>query len=93
MNIEIRGVHYNVSDEEKQTIEKKLHRIDFIKDKIIDIIFSITKEKKEFKLEVSIYFKWGTDAHLHVHDFSLAEGMDKLFNKMEIKIMHIQPRR
>ena len=86
MNIEIRGVHYDISEEEKQAIAKKLHRIDFIKEKIIDIIFTIIKEKKEFELEVSIYFQWGTSAYLHVRDFNVLEGIDKLFNKMEVKI-------
>jgi putative sigma-54 modulation protein len=86
MNVEIKGVHYNISDEEKEVIEKKLHRIEFIKDKIVDIIFCIVKEKKDFKLEVSISFRWGTSAYLHVRDFSVAGGIDKLFNKLEIKI-------
>ncbi|MBN1797029.1 MAG: HPF/RaiA family ribosome-associated protein [Spirochaetales bacterium] len=86
MNIDIRGVHYDISDIEKQTIDRKLHKIDFIKEKIIDIIFTIIKEKKDFKLEVSIYFQWGTSAHLHVRDFDVLEGIDKLFNKMEVKI-------
>ena len=86
MNVDIRGVHYDISDMERETIEKKLHRIDFIKEKIIDIIFTIIKEKKDFKLEVSIYFQWGASAHLHVRDFNVLEGIDKLFNKMEVKI-------
>jgi putative sigma-54 modulation protein len=86
MNFEIRSVHYNLSDRERKLIEKKIHRIDFIKEKIINIVFSIIKEKKDFKLEVSIYFQWGTSAYLHVRDFNVLEGVDKLFKKMEVKI-------
>jgi len=86
MNIEVRGVHYLITDRDKSYINKKLHRIDYIKDNIIDIIFTIAKEKKGFKVEVTINFKWRKQAHLHVNDFDLFEGIDKLFNKMEVKI-------
>ncbi|MDA3832316.1 MAG: HPF/RaiA family ribosome-associated protein [Spirochaetales bacterium] len=49
MNLEIRGVHYNISDTTQEFIEKKLERIDFAKDYIVDLSVLIIKEPEGLK--------------------------------------------
>jgi putative sigma-54 modulation protein len=86
MNIEIRGVHYDVKDEDKDYIDKKMHRIQFAQDDIIDLHFSVILEKKLFKLEVTVHFRWGHEVFIHVDDFVLYEGIDKLIDKLEARV-------
>jgi putative sigma-54 modulation protein len=86
MQIEIKSVHYEVSEEEKKLIEKKLHRIQFMEDHLVSLHFMIVKEKNKFKIEVTIHFRWGNRIFIHVNNFHLHEGIDQLFNKMESRI-------
>jgi ribosomal subunit interface protein len=86
MNTEIRGVHYEITENDRELIEKKMHRIQFAEDNIVSLHFTIIKEKNEYKIEVTIHFRWGNQVFIHLNDFDLHEGIDKLFNKMELRI-------
>ena len=86
MITEIQGVHYDVTEQDKQFIEKKMHRIHFAAEDLVSLHFMIVKEKKNFKIEVTIHFHWGNQIFIHVNDFDLHPGIDKLFKKMEIQI-------
>ncbi|RKX80249.1 MAG: ribosome-associated translation inhibitor RaiA [Spirochaetes bacterium] len=85
-NIEIKGVHFNVSDDAKEYIHKKLHRIDYASDLIVDLLFTLTKEKKGYTLVANINFRWGYSTHIEVKNFDLFEGIDKLMDKLELKV-------
>ena len=86
MNFEIKGVHYVVDDETKEYIEKKLQKVDYAKDMIVDLLLAIRHEKNRFKLETNINFRWGYASHIKVNSFDLREGLDKLLDKIESKI-------
>lgn len=86
MNIEIKGVHYDVSKNTREHIEKKLKKLEYTKDIIIDLLFTITKVKNGYTVENNINFRWGTHAHLKVESFELFEGIDRLFEKLEHKV-------
>jgi putative sigma-54 modulation protein len=86
MHTEIKGVHIDVTDNMKDHIDKKLHKLDYAKEFIIDLLFTITKEKKDFRIEVNINFRWGAQAHISTDSFDVYEGIDILFSKMEHKI-------
>jgi putative sigma-54 modulation protein len=86
MNIEIKAVHFSIGDDTKEYIHKKLHRIDFAKDFIIDLLFTLTKEKRDFTVEVNVHFKWNVTSHIKVKAFDLIEGIDLLMDKMERKV-------
>lgn len=86
MHIEIKGVHIDVTDNMKEYIDKKLQKLDYAKEFIIDLLFTITKEKKGFRIEVTINFRWGAQAHIKTNAFDVYEGIDKLLSKMEHKV-------
>ena len=86
MNLEIKGVHYDLDEETKEYIEKKVQRFDFAKDLIMDLLFSVRHEKNRFKIETNINFRWGYSTHLKVSSFDLGEGLDKLMDKISAKI-------
>ncbi len=86
MKFEIKGIHYDLDEETKEYIEKKVQRFDFAKDLIVDLLFSIRHEKNRFNIEANINFRWGYTAHLKVSSFDLPQGLDKLMDKMTAKI-------
>ncbi len=86
MKVEIKGIHLDVSERMKNYIEKKVARIDFAKELIIDLLFRLLKEGSGFKCEVTINFRWGNTTHIEVDCFDIFQGIDKLFDKMEVKI-------
>ncbi|MFP4365149.1 MAG: ribosome hibernation-promoting factor, HPF/YfiA family [Spirochaetia bacterium] len=87
MNIDIRGVHFDITDATREYIDKKLERIDYAEDLIIDFLLVFTKETKGlFTAECTLNFRWGKSAHLKVESYDLYEAIDKLFDKTEMKI-------
>ena len=86
MNLELSGIHLDITDDIRNYFNKKLPRLEFATNYIIDLLFKLIKEKHGFKLESTINFKWGTSAHIHVDGFDIYESIDKLFDKIELKI-------
>lgn len=86
MNLEVKGVHFDVDDITKDMINKKLKRIGFAEDYIIDQLFTLTRTKNGFTCESNTNFKWGRSAHIRVDSIQLREGLDILFDKLELKI-------
>jgi putative sigma-54 modulation protein len=85
MTVDVRSVHFELSDKSRQYLDQKLERIGYAKDMIVDLIFIITKEK-DFKLEATANFRWGVQAHVEEREFELTPGIDKLMDRLEQKI-------
>lgn len=85
MNVDVRSVHFDLAPKSREYLDKKLERIDYAKDMIVDLIFVFTKDK-DFKTEANVNFRWGSQAHLEEHDYTLDAGIDKLVDKLEQKI-------
>ncbi|GAB1455726.1 hypothetical protein MASR2M48_10330 [Spirochaetota bacterium] len=45
MNIDVRSVHFDLGETNRSYLDKKLERIAYAKDLIVDLLFSFTKEK------------------------------------------------
>ena len=86
MNVDIRGVHYDISDNTREHVEKKLKRLSYAEDLIVDLLFTISHDKNGYVIEATINFKWGKSAHIKVDTFDLFKGIDNLFNKLDNKI-------
>ncbi len=86
MEVDIKGVHFDLKDETKDLIDKKLERVAFAEEYIVNLDFTLTKEKKEFELEAKMHFRWGKDAVVKTTSFDLKEGLDKLMDKLEMKV-------
>ncbi len=85
MEVQIKGVHYNISGTLRENIEKKLSRLDNVKDNIVHFYFTIVKDSKDYKIEADIHFNWGKTHHVELHDDNLYQGIDNLFDKVEVK--------
>ena len=86
MNVDIRGVHYDISENTREHVEKKLKRLEYADDLVIDLLITITHDKNGYVIEVTVNFKWGKSAHIKVDTFDLFKGIDNLFNKLDNKI-------
>ena len=86
MNIDIKGVHVDITDQMREYIDKKLHRLEFGSDYIIDLLLFVSQEGSQYVLEANINFRWGNSNHMRVKSFEVFEGIDKLFDKLELKV-------
>ena len=57
MNTEIKAVHFSLRDESKEYLEKKISRIHNAENMIVDLLFTLTKDK-DFSVEVTVNFRW-----------------------------------
>ncbi len=87
MNIEIKGVHVEITDEMREYIDKKLHRLEFVAEYIIDLLVFVSQEKSQYNFEANINFRWGHSNHMRAKSFDIFEGIDKLFDKVELKVL------
>jgi putative sigma-54 modulation protein len=84
MNMEIKGVHYDVSEATKEFINKKLEKIAFATDYIIDLLITITKEKPGYTVESNIHFRWGHTSHVKAAPtHELYEGIENMIDKLD----------
>ena len=86
MNVDIKGVHYDVSDNTREHVEKKLKRLEYAEDLIVDLLLTLAHDKNGYVIEATVNFKWGKGAHIKVDTFDLFKGIDNLFNKLDNKI-------
>ena len=87
MNIDIKGVHVEITDKIREYIDKKLPRLDFVAEHIIDLLLFVSQEGSQYSLEATINFRWGISNHMRVKSFDIFEGVDKLFDKVELKVL------
>jgi len=85
MTVDVRTVHFDLSETSRAYLDSKLERIGYAKDMIVDLIFVLTKDK-DFKLEATVNFRWGLQAHLEERDFDVNPCIDKLIDRLEQKI-------
>jgi len=87
MNTDIKGVHVEITDQMREYIDKKLPRLDFVAEHIIDLLVILSQEGSQYSLEATINFRWGNSNHIQVKGFDVFEGIDKLFDKIEMKVL------
>ena len=85
MNTEIKAVHFSLGEETREHLEKKISRIRNAENMIVDLLFTLTKDK-DFSAEVTVNFRWGVSVHLKETDFELIPAIDKLMDKLDQKI-------
>jgi len=85
MNTEIKAVHFSLRDETKEYLEKKITRIHNAENMIVDLLFTLTKDK-DFTVEAKVNFRWGVSIHIKESGFELDPTIDKLMDKLDVKI-------
>jgi putative sigma-54 modulation protein len=85
MNTEIKSVHFNLHDDAKEYLNKKIERIHNAENMIIDLLITLKKEK-DFEAEATVNFRWGVSIHVQEKDFEVISAIDKMMDKLEAKI-------
>ena len=70
--------------EQKQTemIDKKLERIKYADDLIIDLTVRV-KHEKEYSFDATANFRWGTKAHVSDKDFDFGDAHNKMMDVLD----------
>ena len=85
MNIETKAVHFTLKEETRDYLDKKIARIHNAENMIVDLLFTLTKEK-DFVAEAKVNFRWGVSIHQKERDFELNPAIDKLMDKLVANI-------
>lgn len=85
MRVIITGRHYNVSTGLKNTIEKKLQKIKFFYDHVLQFQVIVEKEKNGFKVEIAFNAD-GKRFYLQERSAALTEAVDNLIDKLERQV-------
>jgi putative sigma-54 modulation protein len=85
MNTEIKSVHFNLHDDTKEYLNKKIERIHNAENMIVDLLITLKKEK-DFEAEATVNFRWGVSIHVQEKDFDIISAVDKMMDKLESKI-------
>ena len=85
MNTSINAVGFNLSEDQQSLVEKKLERVKYADDLIVDLAFKV-KEDKKFIFDTTINFRWGASCHVSSDDYDFAAGLNKLMDVMDQKI-------
>ena len=85
MNIDIKSVHFNLHDDARDYLDKKIARLHNLENMIVDLLVTLTKDKK-FSAEAKVNFRWGVSIHIEEQEFELNAAIDKMMDKLEQKI-------
>lgn len=76
---------FELDQKQSEMIEKKLERIKYADDLIIDLTVRV-KHEKEYDFEATANFRWGTQAHVGAKDFDFGAALNKMMDTLDVKI-------
>ena len=85
MNKTYSAVGFDLEKKQSDMIEKKLERVKYADDLIIDLILRVKEDKKYF-WDANVNFRWGATAHVEADDFDFAAGLNKLMDVLDVKV-------
>jgi putative sigma-54 modulation protein len=85
MKKSVSAVGFDFEDKQTEMIEKKLGRISYADDLIVDLILRVKRDKKYF-FDTTVNFRWGAVAHVTADDFDFAAGLNKMMDVLDVKI-------
>ncbi len=85
MNKTVNAVGFELEQKQSDMIEKKLKRLDYADDLIIDLIMRV-KHDKQYSFDTTVNFRWGAQAHVSGEDYDFAAALNKLMDVLDNKI-------
>jgi putative sigma-54 modulation protein len=86
VEVEIKGVHFDIEDETRELIDAKLEKLDFASEYIVDLHFTLTRENPDYIAEAKLHLSWGHSSVIKVHAYDLHEAINALIDKLDHKI-------
>ena len=81
----INAIGFDLEQKQEEMIEKKLKRIDYASDLIIDLILRV-KHEKEYNFDIVANFRWVVQAHVTSDDYDFAVALNKVMDVLDQKI-------
>ncbi len=85
MTTNVTAVGFEIEQKQSEMIEKKLKRIGYAEDLIIDLILKV-KFDKSYVFDITVNFRWGAQAHVSGEDFDFAAALNKVMDVLDNKI-------
>ncbi len=81
----ITATGFALEQEQQELIEKKLKRIKYAEEWLVDLTLRIKLDKK-FIFECTLNFRWGASTHIESDDYDFAAGLNKLLDILDQKV-------
>lgn len=85
MTKSINAVGFDLDQKQSGMIEKKLQRVDYADELIIDLILRV-KHEKEYTFDIVANFRWGVQAHVTSEDYDFGAALNKVMDVLDQKI-------
>jgi len=76
---------FELEQKQSDLIEKKLERIKYADDLIVDLTVRV-KHEKEYVFEATANFRWGAQAHVSAKDFDFGAALNKMMDVLDTKV-------
>ncbi|MBN2652687.1 MAG: HPF/RaiA family ribosome-associated protein [Spirochaetales bacterium] len=86
MDIVLKGVHYDISEATRDFTDKKIKKLDFAENDVIDVELTYTHTKTGYIAESNTHLKWGARCNIKVDAENLYEAIEKMIDKTVLKI-------
>lgn len=85
MDTSINAVGFTLDKKQSDMIDSKLKRISYAEDLIVNLTIKI-KHEKEYAIDATVNFKWGTQAHVSGEDYDFSAALNKMADILDNKI-------
>ena len=85
MTTTIQAVDLVLEEKQSELLHSKMKRIAYAEDLVVDLHFSI-KYEKEYKIEATVNFRWGAQAHVCGEGRDFAEAVNLMMDALDNKI-------
>lgn len=85
MTISVKAVKFDLEEKSKDFVNKKVERIRYAEDLIVDVLISLKREKA-YTADATVNFRWGASAHVSANDFELEVAVNKMMDMLDLKV-------
>ena len=85
MTTSINAVGFDFEKDQLDLINKKIERIKYAEDLIIDFLLKV-KEDKKFIFDCTVNFRRGAVAHVAAEDYDFAADLNKMMDMLDQKV-------
>lgn len=85
MNVTTSAVGFDFEEDQTNLINKKLERIKYADNLIVDLTLRAKFDKK-YTFDSTVNFRWGTSAHVAADDYDFAAALNKMMDVLDQKI-------
>ena len=85
MTTSINAVGFDFEKDQLDLINKKIERIKYAEDLIIDFLLKV-KEDKKFIFDCTVNFRWGAVAHVADEDYDFDAALNKMMDMLDQKV-------